>query len=306
MANQKNFVSNISELSVYNTKYTVSRIIDAPTVNPLLEMEVPADFLDFDENHTVEMHVYSIADNSLVYSEIISNTFLLNSPIKVQKFIYKTGSRNLLYIDFSTLGEIFPPRGKYRVCFNFFVNELNTSANSRGLVITKISPSRREVEVKYSTIDSSSRLAMDKFITPSIGAETTMDMLKQIFNQSGSEELRLNMFTSSINEERIANVLGPSASQNLTTYAFDLDRPAQFDTDDNTSNLGVYTIAQNVLDRAYVIASASMVLAINTHGSRSFTFEMLTSSVSYAISRSYEQFRANSVNTGTKYRFDLI
>lgn len=304
MANQRNFVSNISELSVNNTKYTVSRIINAPQVNPLLDMEIPADFLDIEVGYTVEMHVYSLADNSLVYSDVIFND-TSNAAIEVQKYEYEDGSRNLLFIDFSKIGGLFLPVGKYRVVFNFFLNELNTSESSRGLVVSKISPSRREVELKYQRFNEKNEQALNKFTTLTIEKSDVMDAIEQIFNQSGSQNLQVNMLTSSIDQTRIAGALGPTASRNLTTYAFDLDGVASNNSDYN-SNFGVYTIAQNVLNVAYTITSASILRAVTIHNSQSFTLEDLTGSVAYGISESYNRFNQSVINNQVKYRFELI
>lgn len=304
MANQRNFVSNISELSVNSTKYTVSRIINAPQVNPLLDMEVPADFLDTEVGYNVEMHVYSLADNSLVYSDVIYND-TSNAPVQVKKYEYSNGSRNLLFIDFSKIGGLFLPVGKYRVVFNFFLNELNTSEMSRGLVISKISPSRKEVELKYQRFDEKNQKILNKFTTLTIEKFDAINTISQIFNQSGSQELQLNMLTSSINQTRIAETLGPTASRNLTTYTFDLDGIPSNNSDYN-SNLGVYTIAQNILDVAYRITSASILRAVTIHNSQSFTLEDLTGSVAYGISESYNRFNQNVINNQVKYRFELI
>lgn len=306
MANQKNFVSNISELSVYNTKYTVSRIIDTPTVNPLLEIEIPADFLEFRFDYTVEMHVYSIVDNSLVYTEIIANNLNSDNPIEIQKFMYSNGSRNLLFIDFAKIGEIFPPQGKYRVCFNFFANELNTSAISRGLRITKISPSRKEVEVKYDVMNTDNMQAMSTFIKPSIKAEDALNMMRQVFNQSGSKDIQLNMFTSSIDRERISNTLGPSASAALVQYNFDDDLLAKGTNDTYVSTLGLYQVAQNILDTAFNLVTQSLTNAVSVHKSQSFSLEFLTSSVESAISKSYNIREDDERTNPYKYRFDLI
>lgn len=302
MANQNNFVTNIADTGLSNTKYTVSRIIDSPTVNPLLEMEVPAEFLDFLGTHTVEMHVYSLVDNSLIYSEIISNNLSSNNPIEVKQYTYEDGARNLLFIDFSKVSGLFLPMGKYRVAFNFFVNELDTSAESPNLAITKISPSRREVEVKYRRPTSRSMATMTEFIQPSIKAEDVMNMLKQVFNQSGSRDIKLNMFTSSIDASRIETTLGPSASTLLRTYNFDANAP---DTNEGTpysSNLGVYPLAQKILDSAYPLVTQSFVTAIETHKSRSFTLEQLTGSVQTAIATAYN----NLQNQELTFRFDLV
>jgi len=72
MANQTNYQSNIQELSNSYTRYLVSRTI-ANTKDDLLDMEVPADFSEALLQNTVEVNLYSLADNSLIFSDVVKN-----------------------------------------------------------------------------------------------------------------------------------------------------------------------------------------------------------------------------------------
>lgn len=306
MPNQRNFVSNIAELALTNTKYTVSRIIDNPIVNPLFSMEAPSDFLDFMQDYTVEMNVYSLADNSLIYTQTFFNEIGGQQPIQVQQFTYNDSSRTLLFIDFSKIGGVFIPVGKYKVSFNFLVNELGTSSTFRGLRITKISPSRREVEVKFDKPTENTSRLITEFTSPTIKINDALDMIKQVFNQEGSENLNLNMYTSSINRERIEATLGISASNAIVQYNFAENSSKDEINAAYRSNLGLYTIAQQVLDYAYNITSQSLIMATTMYNSRSFSLEELTGSVQYAISRSYDILEADETTNPNKYRFDLI
>ena len=72
MANQQNYKSNTQQLSDSYTRYTVSRII-ANKNDDLLDMEVPADFSEALIQNNVEVSLYSLADNSLIFSDVVKN-----------------------------------------------------------------------------------------------------------------------------------------------------------------------------------------------------------------------------------------
>ena len=98
MAEQQNYQSNIQELSDSYTKYTVSRII-ANKKDDLLDMEVPSDFSEALLQNNVEVNLYSLADNSLIFSDVVRN---VSGSIFTETLQYNDNSlRKLLYIDFA-------------------------------------------------------------------------------------------------------------------------------------------------------------------------------------------------------------
>ncbi len=77
MANQKNFKTNINQVLQQYSKYTVSRVI-GNKADDLLDMEVPADFSEALLENNIEINVYSLADNSLIFSDFIPNNSQAN------------------------------------------------------------------------------------------------------------------------------------------------------------------------------------------------------------------------------------
>ena len=141
MANQENYKSNLETLSQQYNKYTVSRVV-ATTKDNLLEMEVPANFPEKITKANIEINLYSLADNSLIYSDFISNA--ITGAVTVQRLQYFDGTRNLLFIDFSKLSDLIVPIGQYSVSLNFFQDEIG-SYDNRSLSISTISPSHTAI-----------------------------------------------------------------------------------------------------------------------------------------------------------------
>jgi len=100
MANQTNYQSNIQELSNSYTRYLVSRTI-ANTKDDLLDMEVPADFSEALLQNTVEVNLYSLADNSLIFSDVVKN---VSGSIYVETLQYEDNSSPILIQIFNQEG----------------------------------------------------------------------------------------------------------------------------------------------------------------------------------------------------------
>ena len=117
MANQQNYESNLADLSGQYTKYLVSRVI-ANKSDDLLDLEVPADFPLENLANNVEINLYSLADNSLIFSDVIK---IASGSIFTKKLQYSNNShRTLLFIDFSKIDTLDVPIGQYTVTLNFF------------------------------------------------------------------------------------------------------------------------------------------------------------------------------------------
>jgi hypothetical protein len=287
MPNQENFVSSTSVQS----KYTVSRII-ANKADTLLEMEIPATFPTDLLESNVEINLYSLADNSLIYADFISNKYV--GAITIETLQYTDGTfRKLLFIDFSKITEMFIPLGQYSVTLNFFVDEIG-SYDNKTLKITKISPSRTEVELLLTNKDELAKL--NRFVIPTIPAKYIVNVMKQIFNQDGALELEVPTNKLTINGNLVFEALDSGSADRLQTFGFDVDEG---------SKPGVKTVVQNVLDSAYT----STIDRINTDismGTGSFTSEKINSYVLAAIDVAYTRV-FNEVKTNpVKYRFNLL
>jgi hypothetical protein len=287
MPNFRNFQSN-----ALSGKYTISRII-ADKKDDLLVMEVPALFEERLLEENIEVHLYSIADNSLIFSYIVKNE---NQAIYVETLQYEDGSqRNLLFIDFAkTLAAVEIPSGRYSVTLNFFANEIGKYDN-RILKVNRISTSRTEVELKLTDTDSLGIL--DEFAIPRINTRYITAALAQIFNQSGSDDLRLPMSSAKIDSSSIYQNFSSGSGEKLLLYNFD---------EDDGEFVGINTVAQNVLDIAYPIAVQRVEDVIKVSGSTSFTETELSAYVIDAIDEAYDSALQDEETNPQKYRFDLI
>jgi hypothetical protein len=291
MANQTNYQSNIQELSNSYTRYLVSRTI-ANTKNDLLDVQVPADFSDALLENNVEINLYSLADNSLIFSDIVRN---ISGSIYVETLQYQdNSSRKLLYIDFAKVQGLQLPSGQYGVTLNFFSDEIG-SYNDRVLKVNRISTSRTEVELKLTDLEQQQKL--EDFSTPALPATIIVDVLKQIFNQSGSNEIVLPTSPVKIDSASLYQNFGSGSGEKLVQYGFDVD---------DGSRIGINTIAQNVLDEAYPIALKTVNDMITLSGSTRFTETELSQYVVDAIDVAYDTALADEAKNPQNYRFDLI
>jgi hypothetical protein len=291
MANQTNYQSNIQELSNSYTRYLVSRTI-ANTKDDLLDMEVPADFSEALLQNTVEVNLYSLADNSLIFSDVVKN---VSGSIYVETLQYEdNSSRKLLYIDFAKVEGLQLPSGQYGVTLNFFADEIG-SYNDRILKVNRISTSRTEVELKLTDLTQQQNL--QQFAIPKIPVEFVRPILIQIFNQEGADNLRLPTSPVKIDSSSLYQNFSSGSGQKLVQYNFD---------DDDGSRIGINTIMQNVLDDAYPIALKTVEDMIFVSGSTSFTETELSKYVVDAIDIAYDSALADEAANPQNYRFDLI
>lgn len=290
MANQKNYVTDLQTLSESYTKYTVSRII-ANKKDNLLDMEMPADFSDALLENTVEINLYSLADNSLVYSNVMRN---VSGSIYTETLQYEDNSfRKLLFVDFSKAQITDIPTGQYSVTVNFFADELG-SFDNRVLKITKISTSRTEVELQLT--DTTLQSNLEQFAIPRIPARYTIPILQQIFNQEKTGSVTLPISPAKIDSSSIYQNFSSGSGELLIQYGFD---------EDDGSRLGINTIAQNVLDEAYKLVTPVILGKIQS-GSTSFTEAELNEYVIDAIDVAYDSAINDETNNPQNYRFDLI
>ncbi len=292
MPNQRNFQSNTTELSELYTRYLVSRVI-ANKQDDLLTIETNAEFSEAILQNNIEIHIYSLSDNSLIFSGVIKN---INSAIFTETLKYTDNTfQTLLYIDFAkALPRLVLPNGQYSVTLNFFLDELG-SYNSRILKVDTISTSRTEVQLKLTAPASQS--LMQQFAIPRIPVEYIEPVLSQIFNQTGSSDLVVPTSPVKIDSASLYQNFTSGSGEKLITYGFDVD---------DGSRLGINTIAQNVLNTAYPLAFNKIQQVITVSGSTSFTETELSEYVIEAIDIAYDSALADEAQNPQNYRFDLV
>lgn len=298
MPNQENFASNLNQLQQQYPRYTVSRVI-ANKSNDLLDMEVPSTFSENLLDNNVELNLYSLSDNSLIFADFIKP---VSGSIYTETLQYEDGSlRKLLYIDFVKVAQtavhsqVFElPPGQYSVTLNFFANEIGAYDN-RILKVNRISTSRTEVELKLT--DASQQNILEQFAIPKISVEYVKPMLLQIFNQTGSSNLIVPMSSAKIDSSSLYQNFASGSGEKLLQYNFD---------DDDGSRIGINTIMQNVLNIAYPIALKTVDDMILLSGSTSFTETELSQYVVNAIDIAYDSALDDEKQNPQNYRFDLI
>lgn len=271
MANQTNYVTDLTVSSNNYKKFTVSRIVQNP-YNTLIQTELPSTIPDvFD----VEVSLYALVNNQRVYT----NTFSSQSDsLGIMTFAYAdVTSRKFLVFDFSK-SDIQTLDGTFQLVLSFLVPTVG-SLNTLPLRITKISPSRTELELQlspqYKTNVSASQLR--DFAIPQVNSMWAIDLLKYVCNQPN---LNANIPTDKtpLLFDIIQEFLPPTQSAKIT----------------NPNVSGFYTqsiknATQTLLNSTYNIATASIqALPPNTRLTHVLLSNILSSSVSQAI-RTYTQ-----------------
>lgn len=295
MPNTQNYKSDTTILSELYVKYTVSRAI-ANKQDDLLEVEVPADFSEKLLKNNIEVNLYSLADNSLIFSDVIKNTEDTTGAFYTETLQYGDDTlRKLIYIDFAkVIPNLALPSGQYSVTINFFSDELG-SYDNRILKVNKISTSRTEVELKLT--DASQQKALEAVGIPRIPANDVHPILIQIFNQEKANDLKLPTSPIKIDSSSLYQNFASGSGEKLVQYGFDVD---------DGSRIGINSIMQNVLNEAYPIAAQTATDMILISGSTSFTETELSDIVINAIDLAYESALKDETINPQNYRFDLI
>jgi hypothetical protein len=204
MPNQANFRSNITTTS--DIRYNASRIVRVPDELILYE-EVPASFA-FDRQDNIEVHFYTITDNQLLLSTVIT---LNDEIVKSHIVSYDDNSyKNYMRVDITKLfedkGLILIP-GDYRMVMNFFSDEIGSYSN-RKLTLETISPSRTEVELVFNdtsdaVIQQENLNLLTEFIEPSFEKTDAVGVAEKIFKSGvelndGTEGVTANNIISNI------------------------------------------------------------------------------------------------------------
>lgn len=276
MSNTFNYASNVSLLEREYSRYNVSRIIENP-LQDLLEVELP---MEVQDKYFVEMNLYSLADNSVVFSTTINPTDD-QEIIKVVTLSYPdTSVRRLLFIDFSKI-TIDIPDGRFEAVFNFFIPKVG-NANSKPLTITKISPSRTEIELQlspeYKTNESASLLT--NFASPQINHTWVLQAMQYICNQTQSLNTSIPTDQTTLSFDIIKEFLPINVVENLNNP--------------NTSGIltsSVELSTQTLLNNTYNYATASIETYISDNVT--FTNTMLVEILSSSLNEAYSDYVQN-------------
>lgn len=281
MANQNNFKSNIPRQLA--GRILASRVF-VNNLDKLLEVQVPAMVPnDFD----VEISLYSLSDNSLVYNATFPSSE--NGLFQLKALKYNDLSiRRMLFIDFSkTQIPFVNVTGRYQMVMNFFAREVG-NYQSQSLWVSDISPSRLELQVdvlpEYNTTANS--LQLTRFASPQINKRWAIDAIKQIFNQPSGTASNIPTDRTSMTPDIVTSFLPTSVYLNIYNTSSQSD----------VLSTAVESTIQSLLNNAYTYASASVNTRINTGQSR-FTQSDLVSIVSSSLSTALAQY--TSINEFT-------
>lgn len=291
MPNQYNYETSVAEkLNTYR-KYTVSRLVQTSS-DTRVELEVPADFPDGLPSSNIEMHIYSVVENTLVASKVIKNN--IDGIITTVDLQYEDDThRQLLFIDFSKIIDIEFPLGLYSITLNFFVDEVG-AYDTRSLEITEISPTRFEVELELKNTEE--RAKLEKFYGPTITQEWVGYIVKQLFNQEIEEELDVPASRTILTPTTIQSYYPPGSRQLFQTYGF---------FEDSGSKVGLNALTQQFLDEAYNYATELINRDIE-NGTGSFALSVLLAHMTSSLERAYTTILADERTNPTKYRYDLL
>jgi len=276
MANNFIYASDVTALKEKYNRYSVSRIIENP-LQGLLETELP---MPIQNEYFVEITLYSLANNTVVFNATIDPT---TNPeiIKVVTLSYPDASvRRLMIVDFSkTLPDL--PDGRFEVVWNFFVPRVGNAA-TKPLTLTKISPSRTEVELQllpeYKTPESASALV--DFAAPQINYTWALKAMQYLCNQTQSLDPNIPTDTTAQSFDIIEQFLP-------ITVVTTLNDPNV--SEDFTASIKMST--QQLLNATYNYASQSIQVGIQNNVA--FTDERLISIFSSSLSTAYSNYVQN-------------
>jgi hypothetical protein len=276
MANTFNYTSEITAIKNQFNRYSVSRVIEHP-LDELLEVEVP---MPIQNEYFVEITLYSLANNAVVFNATIDPSS--NSDIiKVVTLSYPDASvRRLMFIDFSkTLPDM--PDGRFETVLNFFVPKIG-NATTKPLTLTRISPSRTEVQLQlrpeFKTAVSASLLT--NFALPQINYTWAVKAMQYLCNQTQSLDPNIPTDTTPMSYDIISQFLP-------TTVSTTLNNP---DVDDQYT-ASIKTSTQQLLNTTYNYATQSMQLAIQNNVV--FTDQLLVTIFSSSLSTAYNNYVQN-------------
>lgn len=182
MPNQNNFRSDVTNTT--DITYLASRIVRVPTDEILLE-QVAGSF-GFDNQDNVELHFYTIPDNQLELSTIVT---LNDNILKFHVVSYQDGTnKTYLRIDLTKLfldkNLILIP-GDYRMVMNLFSDEVGSYTN-RKLSVTGINDDRTEVLLQMTpAIDNATQtenqIELREFVEKSFIQADAVGVAEKIF-----------------------------------------------------------------------------------------------------------------------------
>jgi hypothetical protein len=247
MANEFNYKNTL--LSPYGSSKLLASRVFVNNLDALLELQLPTNVpSEFD----VEISLYSLADNSLIYNATFSNN--VTNLLQVKTLGYNgsvtPNERRLLFIDFSKIAFPFENiTGRYQIVLNFFAREIG-SFDSASLYVTNISNSGRELELQlrseYNTPQN--RQQLYNFASPQISNTWVMDALKQIFNQPNSTTSNIPTDKTALTYDIVTSFYSPETRAILANPNVS-----------SATKAVIQSQVQSVLNRAYGIATGSVI-----------------------------------------------
>ncbi len=272
MANSYNYATNTQPLAGRYTKYMVSRVIDNPK-NKLLQLEIPA---EIPEKFVIELMFYSL-DSSFLLSSV-SLTEEDTDVVKVTTLSYADASvRRLLFIDFSSLS-INIEQGRIQAVLNFFVPEVG-GFNESKFSLTKISPSRKEVELSLTPQCTTESILEELkiFASPQINSKWVLDTFAYLCNQSQSIDLNIPTEKTSLSFDIVKAFLPAMESSKLNDQSSSAAYTAS-----------VEASVQQILNTTYNFASQSIEERLPE--TTRFTDAIISNIFSSSLSKAMQQY----------------
>ena len=213
MTYTNSFRTNIDEQSQGYLKFMVSRTFSNPRDN-ILEMQVPAMLPD---EFTVELSLYSLSDDSLVYNVVYASSNQNSFHIRTLQYENEE-VRKLLFIDFSAIQENLPV-GDFRLVLNFLADDVGTAGQPL-LEVTTVSATRQEIQLdllpQYDTEEYQNVLM--EFAQPRVTSQWIYTVIDQIF---GKVTTQLMPSDNSVLKKESIRALFPEGLNNIALQELD-------------------------------------------------------------------------------------
>jgi hypothetical protein len=268
MANQNNFKTNIPRQTV--GRILASRVF-TNNLDKLLELQVPA---MVPEEFYVEMSLYSLADNSLIYNTSFPSTETGLFELVALKYD-DLSIRRMLFIDFSkTTIPFVNITGRYQLVVNFFAKEIG-DITTQSLWVSDISPSRTELQLDILPEYKNNTRALElvNFASPQINKLWVTDAIKQVFNQSSGTASNIPTDKTQMTPDIVTSFLPKTVYQTIYNTS----------SQSETLSNAVESTIQNLLNTAYGYATSSIDARISS-GQQRFTQSDLVTIVSSSLS----------------------
>jgi hypothetical protein len=178
MPNQIDYKQNINTVPRRDGVLRFAASISEPII---LRIE-PAEF-GYTNSDIAEMHLYEISTERLIASAYVPlSSGLISARVYTENDI--TYTQDIVFEMTELTRQYFPlvPPGLYDITVNFFSDMVGSEANDDKLEITVVSPSRKEIVVKFSDTPTASQLReIKEFTPPSVNKRLAQGIIEQLF-----------------------------------------------------------------------------------------------------------------------------